>query len=170
MKTDPPCGCNRPIRTHSADQTRWLAAKIAEYLDRGSVLALTGDLGSGKTCFVQGLARGLQVPEECPITSPTFTLVNEYPGRLTLYHIDLYRIEDESGVEDLGLEEMLDGAGIVAIEWAERIRSVLPEDSLEVHLEILGDRKREITVCGMGKAAGIIKNFAENRTPENTET
>ena len=155
--------------TDSAEQTRRLARKIGEHLDSGSVLALTGDLGSGKTCFVQGLARGLQVPEECPITSPTFTLINEYPGRLPLAHIDLYRIESASDAEELGLDEILEGEGVAAIEWAERIRDRLPEDFLEVRFEILGDRRRKITILGIGKAAGFLREQAGKGSLEKSE-
>jgi len=158
------------ILSDSADQTRRLAQKIAADLDSGVVLALTGDLGSGKTCFVQGLARGLQVPEQCPITSPTFTLVNEYSGRLPLFHVDLYRIEDVADIEDLGLDDLLDGEGITAIEWAERIRSMLPEDFMEIHFEILDDERRKITISGYGKAGAFVDRCARNWNRENPRT
>jgi len=154
------------FRSDSANQTRRLAQKVGADLDSGAVLALTGDLGSGKTCFVQGLAAGLQVPEHCPVTSPTFTLVNEYPGHRPLYHVDLYRVEAPWDAEDLGLDEVLDGDGITAIEWAERLPGILPEDFVEIHFEILGDEQRNITFFGIGNAAGWIEKHAGGWTLE----
>jgi tRNA threonylcarbamoyladenosine biosynthesis protein TsaE len=106
------------------DETRAFARQMATQLGPGTVLALHGDLGAGKTCFVQGLAAGLDVQQ--PVSSPTYTLVNEYRGRLPLYHVDLYRLHSADAALDMGLDEYLDGAGITAIEWPERAAAVLP--------------------------------------------
>ena len=114
------------------------------------VVALVGELGSGKTAFVQGLARGLQVPETYRITSPTFTIINEYPGRCRLIHVDLYRIDTRSDLQDLGLEDLLHSDGVAAIEWAERLQPDLPDERLIVRLKIIDDESRRILIIAGG--------------------
>jgi len=106
-------------RTRSPEETRALGEALARRLSPGDLVALLGDLGAGKTTFVQGLARGLGVPPEVYVTSPSFTLVNEYPGRVPLFHVDLYRLSPEE-TEELGLAEML-SRGVMVVEWAERL-------------------------------------------------
>lgn len=147
------------IATRSAEETRALGAKMGALLPSGLVIALTGDLGSGKTAFVQGLARGLQVPPEYYITSPTFTLINEYPGRLPLYHVDLYRIGHAGEADDIGLPDIMHGPGITAIEWAERIQPDLPEDHLHVHFDIADRQSRHLTVIAAGSVAVTMLKF-----------
>jgi tRNA threonylcarbamoyladenosine biosynthesis protein TsaE len=134
----------------SAEETRTLGRRIGESVTDTTIIGLIGDLGCGKTAFVQGLARGLSVPEEYYITSPTFTLINRYPGRLPLFHVDLYRIEDPLEVEDIGLNEILTGRGVVAIEWADRIFGELPAARIEFYFDILTDESRCIKVVGYG--------------------
>ncbi len=114
------------------------------------VVALVGDLGSGKTVFVQGLARGLQVPDSYPITSPTFTIINEYPGRCRLIHVDLYRMETRVDMQELGMDELLYGDGVTAIEWAERLQQELPDEHLCVELKIFDDETRQILIRAIG--------------------
>ena len=109
------------ITTRTADETQKLGQTIGRWIEQPLVIALTGDLGSGKTAFVQGLAVGLEVPGQYYITSPTFTLINEYPGRLPLFHIDLYRLDDSSDLQDIGLDELLYDQAVFAIEWAEKM-------------------------------------------------
>jgi len=121
------------IMTESPEQTMDWAAAWAKTLPRGTVIALHGDLGSGKTCFVQGLAKGLEIAGA--VHSPTFTLVNEYRGRLPLYHLDLYRLHTENEAWDIGVESYLQSDGITAIEWADRIQHILPENTRHVRLE-----------------------------------
>jgi tRNA threonylcarbamoyladenosine biosynthesis protein TsaE len=122
------------IETKSAEETQALAARLAAEMPAGAVLCLHGDLGAGKTCFVQGLARALGVRR--PVGSPTFTLINEYRGRRSLAHIDLYRIRGAGDAFGLGLEDYLfHYAGLVAIEWAERVAELLPDDCWHVRLE-----------------------------------
>lgn len=135
----------------SAEETRTLGQRIGESILDTTVLALIGDLGCGKTAFVQGLARGLSVPEAYYITSPTFTLINRYPGRFPLFHVDLYRIEDPLETEDIGLNEILDGRGVVAIEWAERISGDLPSERVALYFDILSDESRRIKLVGYGE-------------------
>lgn len=118
--------------TLSADQTRRLGASLAELTRPGDVVLLLGDLGSGKTVFVQGFGEGLGVGEV--ITSPTFALVQSYEGRLDLHHLDVYRLDQLSEVLDLGLAELLDDEAVTVIEWGDRIAPVLQNDYLEVRL------------------------------------
>lgn len=111
-----------------------MAARLAEEMPAGTVLCLHGDLGAGKTCFVQGLAKGLKIRR--PVGSPTFTLINEYRGVRALAHIDLYRIRGAGDAFELGLEDYLfEYDGLVAIEWAERVAELLPEEAWHVWLE-----------------------------------
>ena len=129
--------------THSEDDTAALARTLAASLKAGDVLLLSGNLGAGKTAFVRGLAEGLGIePEE--VSSPTFTLVHEYRGgRLTLYHVDLYRLE-RAATDELGLEEMGVADGVLAIEWPDRLMRALP-GARQIEIEIVDDSTRRIT-------------------------
>jgi tRNA threonylcarbamoyladenosine biosynthesis protein TsaE len=148
--------------SHSPEETRTLAARLGGQLAPGDVVALKGELGSGKTEFVHGLARGLEVPPEAPVASPSFTLVHEYQGRLKLVHLDLYRLETLTPEMLPDLEEYLSGPQVVTIEWAERLEPLLPPDYLEVSLMITGDNDRELTFTSHGpRSAGLIKDLAE---------
>jgi len=148
------------ITTRSVDETKKLGKIIGTAVTDGTVLTLTGDLGSGKTSFVQGLARGLEVPDDYYITSPSYTLINEYPGRYPLFHVDLYRISDPMDMEDIGLYEILHNSGIVAIEWADRIEQKLLPDSINIHLELTGDKTRKICITAYDvKNADLLKNI-----------
>jgi tRNA threonylcarbamoyladenosine biosynthesis protein TsaE len=119
-------------RTSSVDETRALARALAELAQPGDLFVLAGDLGAGKTAFVQGFGAGLGVTE--PITSPTFTLAQQYQGRLVVHHLDVYRLDQLGEVAELGLSELLDDRGVVLIEWGDAILPVLPNDYLEVRL------------------------------------
>jgi tRNA threonylcarbamoyladenosine biosynthesis protein TsaE len=144
---DPSSTFKYQIISGSVDETKKLGKVIGSTLSAGTVLALTGDLGSGKTSFVQGLAEGLEVPTDYYITSPSYTLINEYPGRFTLFHVDLYRITDYVDIENIGLYEILDDdAAVVAVEWADRIEPKLLPDSITIHFEITGDETRNILI------------------------
>ena len=130
--------------THSEEETAAIARALAPDLDAGDVLLLSGNLGAGKTAFVRGLAEGLGIgPDE--VSSPTFTLVHEYRGgRLTLYHVDLYRL-DRIATADLGLEEMGGADGVLAIEWPDRLTHSLPA-ARQVIIEVIDEQTRRITV------------------------
>lgn len=134
---------NQESITSSEEETAAIGERLGSTLRAGDVLLLYGDLGAGKTAFTRGLARGLGASAD-EVTSPTFTLVQEYPGRLTLFHVDLYRLEERE-VDDLGLEELILGEGIVAIEWAERWRG-RPDDVIEVRFEHAGEDRRRVTI------------------------
>ncbi len=112
-----------------------LGVKLGGACAAGDVIALVGELGAGKTVLAQGLARGLGVPADVPITSPTFTLINEYKhGRLPLYHVDLYRLEREAELEHVGLWDLYRGEGVVAVEWFDRFPRLAPRERLELHI------------------------------------
>jgi tRNA threonylcarbamoyladenosine biosynthesis protein TsaE len=148
------------ITTRSVDETQKLGEIIGTAVTGGTVLALTGDLGSGKTAFVQGLARGLEVPDDYYITSPSYTLINEYPGRYPLFHVDLYRISDPMDMENIGLYEILHNSGIVAIEWADRIEQKLLPDPINIHFELTGEKSRKICITAYDlKNANLLKNI-----------
>ncbi|MEJ2673556.1 MAG: tRNA (adenosine(37)-N6)-threonylcarbamoyltransferase complex ATPase subunit type 1 TsaE [Deltaproteobacteria bacterium] len=124
---------------------------------------LNGELGSGKTEFVHGLAQGLGVPPQVPVASPSFTLAHEYPGRIPLVHLDLYRLEDLPPEMLPDLEEYLAGGQVVAVEWAKRLASLLSGDYLEVHLEIIGEEERRLTFSGHGERSWrLIQQMAIN--------
>ena len=137
-------------RLFDPDATRRAALALAGLLQGGDAIGLVGDLGAGKTTFVQALAEGLKVPPKVRVTSPTFTLINEYPdGRLALFHADLYRIDDPGELDELGLDDVLRGDGVVAVEWSDRFE-VLPAAHLRVELSVKGDTERAISITGRG--------------------
>ena len=138
------------IQTRSVTETLQLGKRMGRLLQSGEVVALTGELGSGKTHFIKGLAAGAGVERPDDITSPTFTLIHEHPGRLPFYHIDLFRLTAEGEAEELGLEEYLGKKGITAVEWADRIPTLLPRDLIRVNLSYLGPSLRSVQIVGEG--------------------
>lgn len=140
----------------SAAATRALGSAIAAHLEAGDVIVLAGDLGSGKTVLVQGIAAGLEVTE--PVVSPTFTIMREYDGRVRLHHLDVYRLDRLQEALDLGLDELF-AEGVTVIEWGDGVRSVLPGDRLEIGLALLppdaaDDDARAVTIAAHGAAWG----------------
>jgi tRNA threonylcarbamoyladenosine biosynthesis protein TsaE len=154
------------VATHSPDETRALGRAIGRRAGPGAIIALHGDLGSGKTVFVQGMARGLGVPEECYVTSPTYTLINEYPGRCPLYHVDLYRLAGVGDFEEIGLDDVLYGDGVAAVEWSERLDPDLLGDHLAVHIAAAGGSRREIRMSAHGPGAAILVKDLERSMKE----
>ena len=133
------------IVTNSAQETFAVGVKIGEKIFAGTILALSGELGAGKTALCQGIACGLGVKEQ--IISPTFTLIHEYQdGRLPFYHMDMYRLEQESAFAQLGLEDYFNSNGIIAIEWAARLGDLLPPDHIQMVFHYLGEQQREILI------------------------
>ncbi len=135
----------KTYNSSAPEETAGIARRLAKGLSPGSVVALVGPLGSGKTVFVKGMAEALGLPA-ATATSPTFSIINEYEGDPPLYHIDLYRLEHAEEIAELGLHEYFDAAGIVAVEWAERASGLLPEGTITVTLERTGGGGRKITV------------------------
>ncbi|HEX2914042.1 MAG TPA: tRNA (adenosine(37)-N6)-threonylcarbamoyltransferase complex ATPase subunit type 1 TsaE [Chloroflexia bacterium] len=147
--------------SHSTAQTQRAGVSLARLLGPGDVILLEGDLGAGKTTFTKGLAQGLGV--EGYVNSPTFTLVNEYEGRIPVYHMDCYRIESAAEAFDLGIEEYLYGDGVTVIEWPERIREVLPPDFVRVKLSYLSDTKRALRLEPSGaRYIKLLQEFKKN--------
>ncbi len=139
------------ISKNAAD-TKKIAAEFVKTLRAGDVICMYGDLGAGKTAFAQGLAQGLNISE--PVTSPTFTIVNEYYGDLPLYHFDVYRIADPDEMYDVGYDEYVGGDGISVIEWAELIADILPENRYSVTIlkdDTQSDDYRKIIIERIGK-------------------
>ncbi|MCI2106253.1 MAG: tRNA (adenosine(37)-N6)-threonylcarbamoyltransferase complex ATPase subunit type 1 TsaE [Intestinimonas sp.] len=136
--------------THSEQETEQLGAKLAGLTGAGAVVAFTGDLGAGKTAFVRGMARGLGIPER--VTSPTFTIVNEYEGgRLPLFHFDMYRLASAEELFDIGWDDYLARGGICAVEWSENVAEALGADGIRVDIRRgEGDCERVISITGPG--------------------
>ncbi len=138
------------LTTSSPEDTRNLGQKIGKIVTDGTIIALFGDLGSGKTTFAQGLAKGLGVPDDTYVTSPSYALINEYEGRCHLFHMDLYRITTPSELEDLGFDDIISGRGVVAIEWSERLPENVLSNSLSIHFDILGRETRSVSIFAYG--------------------
>ena len=139
------------IQTQNTSETIRIGKKIGSRLLSGDVVALVGELGAGKTQFIKGLAAGAGVGKPTYISSPSFTLINEYVGRIPFYHIDLFRLRTEKEAEELGLEEYFQGRGITAIEWADKIPSLLPKEILWIHIHYTGKNSRSLEILGKGK-------------------
>ena len=139
------------IRSYSAEETFALGLALGASLFPGALVAFSGDLGAGKTCCVQGIAMGLGVEDRSLITSPTFTLIQEYQGRFPIYHFDVYRLSHEDDMYDLGYEEYFYGDGVALVEWAERIEAFLPQECLNIHLHIEADLSRTLQIRSNGE-------------------
>jgi tRNA threonylcarbamoyladenosine biosynthesis protein TsaE len=137
--------------THGPSETRSFAARLAQRLEAGDVIWLSGDLGAGKTTFAQGLGRGLHI--DVPIISPTFVLIREYKGRLPLYHVDLYRLGDACEIANLGLPDYLDGDGVCVLEWSERLDARGEMPGLHIRIEPRGESARDLTLTAAGERA-----------------
>jgi len=135
------------IATKNYKETILLGERIGKHLKPDDIVALSGCLGAGKTTLIQGIAKGLGV--ENWVTSPTFTLINEFEGKLNLYHIDLYRIENIDDAEDLAIEEYFTKGGVTVIEWAEKIDSILPEKTIRIGIKIVSENERSIDIKGI---------------------
>jgi len=139
------------FQTKSASETIRIGKHIGSLLLPGDIVALVGELGTGKTQFIKGLAAGLGVGKSTYISSPSFTLINEYVGKARFYHIDLFRLSSEAEANELGLEEYFQGGGITAIEWADKISSLLPEEILRITIRYTGKNTRSFEMSGQGK-------------------
>ena len=139
--------------THDPEETEALGARLAACLKPGDVIAYLGDLGAGKTAFTRGLARGLGIEE--PVTSPTYTIVNEYlSGHMPLFHFDMYRLESSDDLFDIGWEDYLTRGGVCAVEWSENVEDAL-EGAIRVSIRRLSDLEREITIEGGNDLADL---------------
>jgi tRNA threonylcarbamoyladenosine biosynthesis protein TsaE len=139
------------IYSRNAEDTLRIGQIIGECLRVGDIVALIGDLGAGKTCLTQGIARGLGVLESYAVASPTFTLINEYPGRHVLYHLDVYRLSGSRDLEDMGYEEYFYGRGVSVIEWAEKISDIIPDTAISIWITFLDENSRRIEISAPQK-------------------
>jgi len=154
------------VRIFLADEhaTRALGARLGAGAEQGDVIAAHGTLGAGKTCLAQGVASGLEVPSDHYVNSPTFAIMQVYPGRFTFYHIDLYRISDPDEAYGLGLEEAVGTDGVAYVEWPSRLPELFPMDLLHVHLELEGEgRAANLTATGPRSKAWLGRSFEDER-------
>ncbi|SHS27190.1 YjeE family ATPase [Mycobacteroides abscessus subsp. abscessus] len=134
------------VRTNSTEETLQFSKELAQKLQPGDVITLEGDLGAGKTTFTKGLAVGLDINKN--VSSPTFTIIKEYNGRLPLYHMDVYRLEDSD--EDLGFDEYFEGQGVTVVEWAHLIEDQLPKELLQINITHGEENSRNLTITPKG--------------------
>ena len=132
------------IITYDENETMLEGAKLGASLAPGAIVAMYGGLGSGKTTFARGLAVGMGI--DSPVVSPTFTIVNEYPGKTPFFHFDLYRLRGVEDLFDIGWDEYLEQGGVCAVEWSERIPNAIPPDAIVVKIDILGDGTRRLEI------------------------
>jgi tRNA threonylcarbamoyladenosine biosynthesis protein TsaE len=148
---------NFTYRSASDAETVRLGIKLGGLLEAGDVVALAGELGSGKTCFAKGLARGLGVPADVVVNSPSFSLLNEYDeGRVTFYHLDAYRLGERDDFLGAGLDEVFHRAGVVALEWGDRWPEVLPDGTITAAFDMIDDTTRTITFSARHPRSGNI--------------
>ncbi len=138
------------ITSTSVEDTLAIGSRIGSAAQPNDVIALTGPLGAGKTHLAKGMAAGLQVSDTRVVNSPTFVLVNEYAGRLHMYHVDAYRLTGPVELAALGFEEMCDAGGLVVVEWADKIQDLLPADSLSIELAATGENSRRLRLTPGG--------------------
>lgn len=139
------------IETHSSEETVEVGRRLGEYLESGDVLALVGPLGAGKTQLTRGIAFGAGATSR--VTSPTFKLVNEYDGRVRVYHLDAYRLHGPDDLVALGCDEFFDGDGAAVVEWADRVDAALPADRVRIDIVITGPASRRLTFSAAGPRA-----------------
>ncbi|NWF94072.1 MAG: tRNA (adenosine(37)-N6)-threonylcarbamoyltransferase complex ATPase subunit type 1 TsaE [Syntrophaceae bacterium] len=139
------------LKSRSPSDTIRIGNRIGNLLLLGDIVALVGELGAGKTQLIKGLAAGAGVRKTTYVSSPSFTLINEYAGRVPFYHIDLFRLGSEKEAEELGLEEYLQGRGVTAIEWADKIPSLLPKELLWIEIRNTGRKTRSLEITGKGE-------------------
>lgn len=138
---------NLLIESGSPEETERIGYGLGQSSSPGDVIALYGELGSGKTCLVKGVARGLNITTQ--VKSPSYSIINEYPGVIPLVHIDFYRLEKPAEIEDLGWLEYLDTGAVVVIEWAERAKNMLPSRRIDVYFEILNKTARRLEIIAV---------------------
>ncbi|MGA1842963.1 MAG: tRNA (adenosine(37)-N6)-threonylcarbamoyltransferase complex ATPase subunit type 1 TsaE [bacterium] len=139
------------VVSRSPEQTGNVGELLARHLQPGDIIAFFGELGAGKTCMIQGICRGLGVPKRAYITSPTFVLMNRYQGRLPIYHFDFYRLACEEEIIGVGYEEFLFGEGVSLIEWADRAGDLLPEECMQVRMQVASPTERRIDISAGGE-------------------
>jgi tRNA threonylcarbamoyladenosine biosynthesis protein TsaE len=147
------------IQLKDLGDTEKLGNILGSLAEPGDVICLEGDLGAGKTTISQAIARGLEVPDNCYVTSPSFAILHEYEGRIPMYHMDFYRLQDAGEVEDLGFEEYFYLDGLTVIEWSNRAVDILPDERMSLDIEINEDNSRTVTLKGSPKFSNMLKNI-----------
>ena len=147
------------IKLHNLEDTEKLGFLLGNLAAPGDVICLDGDLGAGKTALSQAIARGLGVPDTCYVTSPSFTILHEYEGRIPMYHMDFYRLQDAGEVEDLGFDEYFYLTGLTVIEWSNRAVELLPDDRIALLIELNNDLSRTITLKSTKKYAKFLHSI-----------
>ncbi|MFH1016972.1 MAG: tRNA (adenosine(37)-N6)-threonylcarbamoyltransferase complex ATPase subunit type 1 TsaE [Pseudomonadota bacterium] len=152
------------VELDSVEDTIRIAERLGKQVLAGDVIALIGPLGAGKTVFAKGLSRGMGVGSEFEVTSPTFVYAHVYDGKTPLYHLDLYRIENEKHLAETGIEEMLGGEGVAAIEWFDLFPRIWASDRLEIRFEMSGSTGRKLSGEGFGdRGRALLKRWSEAR-------
>jgi len=141
------------VESKGPEETARGGERLGGLVQGGDVICLTGTLGAGKTVFVKGIAAGMGVNDPRTVTSPSFTLINRYDGCLALYHVDAFRLDDSTDLEELGSDEMFYGDGVVAVEWADRVEEALPKDRLDVVFTVVGPSSRKLEFAAKGERA-----------------
>lgn len=136
--------------SRSVEETMAMGEALGKLVRPGDFVALSGDLGAGKTHFTQGIARGLGVDPSVCVASPSYTLLNEYAGRVPLYHFDLYRLDGDADIRDLGFDEYFSGRGVCVVEWADRLVSELPGEYLRIEFHLTGEMERRLELSWQG--------------------
>lgn len=156
------------IVSSSSRETEKLGSQLGRLLAPGSFLALRGGLGGGKTCFTRGMVASVAPESAHLVASPTFAIMNSYPGIPPVYHFDFYRLTGDDDIAELGFEEFFYGEGICVVEWSERLQELLPADHLTVAFDYLGDERRSITITACGPVStDILELLREQRSLEN---
>jgi tRNA threonylcarbamoyladenosine biosynthesis protein TsaE len=148
----------RVLEVASVAETEALGRRLGQLLFPGAVVALVGQLGAGKTQLVRAIAEGLDIPNPDTVSSPTFVLIQEYAARLPIYHFDAYRLHSEAEFAELGVHEYFEGDGVCLIEWADKVRGVLPAEHLEVRLHITGPQARRVELEARGAGYQTVIN------------
>ncbi len=155
---------NLTIITKNPEKTKNLGKEISKIIKPGDLLAFYGELGAGKTCFIQGISLGLEIKDY--VTSPSFTIINEYQGKIPIYHFDLFRLDNAEEILELGYEEYFYGEGLTVIEWAEKIEQLLPKEHLKIDIKFKDRYERTISFISQGdrfdkflKELSKIENF-----------
>jgi len=155
------------IQTHSPEETEALGSRLGNVLHPGAFLALRGELGGGKTCFTRGIVSALAPESSHLVASPTFAIMNEYPGRTPVYHFDFYRLGSGDEIIELGFEDYFQGSGVCVAEWSERLGELTPADCLLIRFEHSGDETRTIVFEATGlQSAALIEKLAYITGPE----
>jgi tRNA threonylcarbamoyladenosine biosynthesis protein TsaE len=159
------------LHSDSPEATLAIGRALGRAAEPGLVVALIGPLGAGKTQLVRGVAEGLEVPDSRAVSSPTFVLIQEYAGRLPIYHFDTYRLTRPDQFADLGPEEYFEGDGVCLVEWADRVREILPGEPLEIHIEIFAESRRRLLFRAIGdRAMRVLRRTQRHLAGEPTGT